>query len=185
MFSCDTVNGLNVLKNAIIGDDIQNETTISSDIIQSKTASGTSFNSDGNISTNGFKNRIKSTNGGNNCFLDISSNDPDNVFRFVSSNSENEIALTMNPSDNFWDGQMVFNTLPRGISEPVNDEDFVIKSYVDDVKTIAEDALSQAQDIANNAVIKTTLSSQSIQSDFIIQGNPSTDKFVVKDEQNN
>ena len=56
---------------------------------------------------------------------------------------------------------------------------------MDDVKTIAEDALSQAQDIANNAVIKTTLSSQSIQSDFIIQGNPSTDKFVVKDEQNN
>jgi len=192
IFKCDTVDGLNILKNVIIGDDIQNETTISSDQIQSKTVSGTTFSSEGNMLLNGFKNRLKSTNAGNNCFLDISANNPDNIFRFVSSNTENEIALTMNSSDNFWDGQMVFNTLPRGVSEPVNNEDFAIKSYVDNrdifVKTIAETAqltAENAQSTANNAVSKTTILSQSIQSDFIIQGNPSTDKFVVKDEQNN
>ena len=192
MFQCNTLDGLNFLKNAIIGDDVQNETTISSDIFQSKTVSGTTLTTDGNILLNGVKNRLKSTNGSNNCFLDISSNDPDNIFRFVTSNSENEISLTMNPSDNIWNGQMIYNTLPRGASNPVNDEDFVIKSYVDlqndsvleqadAARTTAFDAL----DLATNAVSKTTLSSQSIQSDFIIQGNPSLDKFVIRDEQNN
>ena len=174
-------------------DDVQNETTISSDIFQSKTVSGTTLTTDGNILLNGFKNRLKSTNGSNNCFLDISANDPDNIFRFVSSNSENEISLTMNTSDNIWNGQMIYNTLPRGNGDaPVNDEDFVIKSYVDNednnIQILAETAqltAENAQATANNAVSKTTLLSQSIQSDFIIQGNPSTDKFVVKDEQNN
>jgi len=193
MFQCNTLDGLNFLKNAIIGDDIQNETTINSDIFQSKTVSGTTLNTDGNILLNGFKNRLKSTNGSNNCFLDISANDPDNIFRFVTSNSENEISLTMNPSDNIWNGQMIFNTLPRGNGDaPVNDEDFVIKSYVDNedniIQSLTETAqltAENAQATANNAVSKTTVSSQSIQSDFIIQGNPSVDKFVVRDEQNN
>jgi hypothetical protein len=106
---------------------------------------------------------------------------------FQNSTYETQVRLVNDEED-----VIRVNGFLRSSSIPTQDDDLTNKLYVnlqnDSVLEQAEAARTtafEALSIATNSVSRTTVSSQSIESDFIIQGNPSADKFVVKDEAGN
>jgi hypothetical protein len=173
MFKSDTANGINFLKNIIIGNS-NKKLGLKDDEITFIDGSGEHFKiyseTSGSITLKSFNELsqgIVNIGGVSGCVL-RQQTEPSNDYDLT-----NKLYVDTNDAEN---QVLVEQAQIRA------DEAYVLAGTA---KSIGENANANAFQVEENSVSKILLDPQTILSDIIIQGSASIDKFVVKDDANN